>query len=221
MSQGEIFLTDRLKDSSWRLAHRQSAPFGRQTGQVIVYGASYWTASFRYENLDEAGLRALSAWLARRQGSRVTFTAYRPSRATPLSGADSNAGIGVSSVNTAASTLVMTGLAVALTPGDMVSYYTAASGYYCGEVVATTLVLDADWFLFSGAWDEAGEWVDGASWDFSQTVTVSPAPVTANASPQARVYQALAEFQMDGQPTISEPHDKRYAVSFSARQVER
>ena len=198
MSQGEIFLTDRLKDSSWVLAHRQSQPFGRQTGQVITYGASYWMAQFRYENLSEAGLRALSAWLARRQGSRVTFTAYRPSRRSPASGATSNSGLGISSVNTAASTVAMTGLGAALAPGDMLSYFTAANGYYCGEVVS------------------AGSISSGA-----QTLTVSPAPVAANGTPQARVFEAVAEFQLVGQAQITEPHDKRYAVSFSARQVER
>ncbi len=198
MSAGEIFLTDRLKDASWSLAHRQSQPFGRQTGQVITYGASYWLAQFRYENLSEAGLRALSAWIARRQGSRVTFTAFRPTRRRPANGASSNTGLGISAVNTSASTVSMTGLSAALAPGDMLSYRTAVSGYYCGEVVA------------------AGSFSSGA-----QTLTVSPAPVAANGTPQARVFEALAEFQLDGQPQISEPHDRRYSVSFSARQVER
>lgn len=198
MSAGEIFLTDRLKDSSWRLMHRQSAPFGRQTGQVITYGPPYWVASFRYENLDEAGLRALSAWIARRQGSRVTFTAYRPTRAKPGNGATSNSGLGISAIDTAAATIAMTGLPGALAAGDMVSYYTAALGYHCAEVVS------------------AGALSTGA-----QTVTVSPPPVAVNASPAARIYQALAEFQMDGEVQISEPHDRRYAVSFNARQVER
>lgn len=198
MSAGEIFLTDRLKDCSWGLQHRQSAPFGRQTGQVIVYGASYWMASFRYENLDEAGLRALSAWIARRQGARYSFTAYRPTRAKPANGASSNSGLGVSAVSTAASTVALTGLTGALLAGDMLSYYTAASGYYCGEVVS------------------AGAFSLGA-----QTLTVSPAPVAAHASPQARVFQALCEFQLEGDPQIAEPHDRRYALSFSARQVTR
>ncbi len=198
MSAGEIFLTDRLKDCSWRLMQRQSAPFARQTGQVIVYGGAYWVASFRYENLDGPGLRALSAWIARRQGSRVTFTAYRPTRKSPANGAVSNSGLGVSAVDTAASTVSLTGLTGALLAGDMLSYFTAANGYYCGEVVS------------------AGAISSGA-----QTLTVSPAPVAANASPQARVYQALAEFQLDGEPQITEPHDRRFAVSFNARQVER
>jgi hypothetical protein len=45
--------------------------------------------------------------------------------------------------------------------------------------------------------------------------------VAANGTPQARVFEAVAEFQLVGQAQITEPHDKRYAVSFSARQVER
>lgn len=199
MSQGEIFLTDRLKDCSWTLVPRQSVPFGRQAGQVISYGQPFWVAQFRYENLDEAGLRALSAWLARREGARVTFTAYRPTRAQPSSGVASNSGIGISAINTGASTIALTGLSTnAMQPGDMVSYYTAAGGYYCGEVVAVGS-------LSAGA----------------QTVTVKPAPVALNASPQVRIVEALAEFQLDGEAAISEPHDRRYGVSFTARQVER
>jgi hypothetical protein len=199
MSAGEIFLTDRLKDCSWTLIPRQSTPFGRQAGQVVSYGQPYWAAQFRYENLDEAGLRALSAWLARREGARVTFTAYRPTRARPSSGLASNSGVGISAINTGASTISLTGLSTnAMAPGDMVSYFTAASGYYCGEVVSVGS-------LSSGA----------------QTVTVKPAPVALNASPQVRIVEALAEFQIDGEAAISEPHDRRYGVSFSARQVER
>ena len=200
MSQGEIFLRDRLKDCSWTLSHRQSTPFGRQTGQVISYGQPFWVAQFRYENLDDAGLRALSAWLARREGSRVTFTAYRPTRAIPSSGLTSNSGLGISAISTSGSTISLTGLSTnAMTPGDMVSYYTAANGYYCGEVVAV------------------GSLSEGA-----QTVTVKPAPVAVNVStPAVRVVQALAEFQIEGEAAISEPHDRRYGVSFMARQVER
>jgi len=198
VSSQEIFLTDRLKDCSWRLMQRQSAPFGRQTGQVITYGGAFWVASFRYENLDGPGLRALSAWIARRKGAAVSFTAYRPTRISPANGATSNSGLGISSVNTAASTIAATGLSAALAAGDMFSYATLAGGFYCGEVVSVGAIS-------SGA----------------QTLTVSPAPVAAHGTPQARVFQALAEFQLDGEPQISEPHDRRYAVSFNARQVER
>ena len=200
MSAGEIFLTDRLKDCSWSLMHRQSAPFARQTGQVIVYGSAFWNASFRYENLSETGLRALSAWIARREGARNSFTAYRPTRRLPASGLASNSGVGISAISTANSTISLSGLGSnAMIAGDMVGYYTAALGYYCGEVVSVGS-------LSAGA----------------QTVTVSPAPVAVHGStPNVRVVDALAEFQIEGQPTISEPHDLRYAVSFSARQVER
>lgn len=199
MSAGEIFLTDRLKECSWVLVPRQSVPFGRQAGQVVTYGQPFWTAQLRYENLSETGLRALSAWIARREGARVTFTAFRPTRRRPSSGLSSNSGLGISAVDTGASTISLTGLSTnAMQPGDMVSYFTAANGYFCGEVVSVGS-------LSAGA----------------QTVTVRPAPVAAHASPQVRVVEALAEFQLDGEIAISEPHDRRYAVSFNARQVER
>jgi hypothetical protein len=200
MSQGEIFLTDRLKDCSWFLSPRQSVPFGRRGGQVITYGQPYWSAQFRYENLDEAGLRAMSAWIARREGARYTFTAYRPTRKLPASGLASNSGVGIASISTINSTVSLTGLSTnAMVPGDMVSYYTAALGYYCGEIVSVGT-------LSGGA----------------QTVTVRPAPVTVNVStPDVRVVEAVCEYQLDGEVRISEPYDRRYAVSFAARQVER
>lgn len=200
MSQGEIFLTDRLKDSSWTLVPRQSVPFGRRGGQVISYGQPFWAASFRYENLNEAGLRAMSAWLARREGARFTFTAYRPTRARPASGLASNSGVGISAINVGASTISLTGLSTnAMQAGDMVSYYTSGNGYYCGEILSV-----------------------GALSGGAQTVTVKPAPQTVNVStPNVRVVQALCEFQIDGEASISEPHDRRYGVSFTARQVER
>jgi hypothetical protein len=199
LSQGEIFLTDRLKDSSWNLAHRQSTPFGRQTGQVITYGQPFWMATFRYENLSEAGLRSLSGWLARREGSRVTFTAFRPTRRKPAGGATANTGVTIASIDVATGVIDLTGLPHALQAGDMFSYYTAANGYHCGEISLVT-------GFGSGA----------------QSIQTKPGPVTAHASsPAPRIVEALAEFQLEGQPQISEPHDRRYSVQFTARQVER
>jgi len=200
MPNGDIFITDRLKECSWGLIPRQSAPFARGGGsQVIVYGYPYWSASFRYENLDDAGMREMSAWLAGRQGSRYSFLAYRPRTRLPAGGATSNSGVTLAAVDTANSELDFTGLPHALEPGDMVSYYTAASGYYCGEVVS------------------AGAYSAGA-----QTVGVQPPPVAEHAStPNPRIVEALCEFQIEGQPQIVETHDKRYTVSFGARQVER
>lgn len=200
MANGEAWITDRLKECSWNLVQRQSAPASRGGGsQVIIYGNPYWMATFRYENLDEAGMREMSAWIARRQGSRYSFLAYRPRTRLPAGGATSNSGVTLSAVDTANSELDFTGLPHALEPGDMVSYYTAASGYHCAEVT------------------EAGTITAGA-----QTVGISPPPVAKHAStPAPRIVEALCEFQIEGPPQIMETHDKRYSVSFTARQVER
>jgi hypothetical protein len=199
LSAQEIFLTDRLKDCSWALSHRQSAPLFRQGGQVVTYGQPFWVANFRYENLSREGLRALSAWIGRRQGSRVPFTAYRPSRATPANGITSNSGIGINAYDTAASTITLSGLGAALVAGDMVSWRTQYEGYWCGEVVS------------------AGSISGGV-----QTLTMSPAPIVYHGTLSApRIYQAIAEFQLEGDVQIGEPHDKRFSVSFAARQVER
>lgn len=202
MSQGEIFLTDRLKEAVWTLNQRQSAPGSRDGGgAVVTYGRPFWTLSLRYENLDDAAFRQLSGWIARRDGARVTFTAYRPSRPRPLlAPSQSNAGLGVSSVNASASTVSLTGLgSTVISPGDMIGFYTSTSGYWIGEAVATATP--------SG----------GAA-----TVTVKPYPQTPHAStPNVRLYQAIGEFQLSGLPQITEPHDGRRNVAINAVQVVR
>lgn len=200
MANGEIFITDRLKECSWGLVQRQSAPASRGGGaQVIVYGNPFWGATFRYENLDADGMREMSAWITRRQGSRYSFLAYRPRTRLPSGGATSNSGVTLAAVDTANSELDFTGLPHPLIAGDMVSYYTQASGYYCGEVTA------------------AGTFSAGA-----QTVGVSPPPVAKHSStPAPRIVEALCEFQIEGQPQVTETYDRKYIVSFAARQVER
>lgn len=190
----------RLKESSWVLEARQSQVGALLGGWVVTYGQPFWRANFSYSGLKEAEFRALSAWIARREGARYTFTAFRPSRRQPIEGPSvNNSGIGISSVDTSGSTISFSGLPCDLSAGDMVSYYTNQGGYYCGEVMY-----------------DAAE-VSGAA-----TVTVKPAPVTAHTStPAVRIVEALCEFQIEGIPAIAEPFDKKYAVSFAARQVER
>lgn len=199
MSQGEQLLTTCLKDASWVLVPRQAVPAAAFGGQVISYGSSYWVAGFSYSGLKLDEFRALSAWLARREGARYTFTAYRPTRAQPADGPSvTNTGVDIASVDAANKTISFTGLPCDLTAGDMVGYSTAAGGYYVGEVTA-----------------------DAAESGGAATVSVTPAPVTEHATANARIVQALGEFQLDGPPRISEPHSKRFEVSFQARQVER
>lgn len=199
MSQGEIILMPQLKDLSWSMVPRQSVPYANLGGQIVSYGQPYWGLTFTYENLTEAQFRQLSAWIARREGARYTFTAFRPTRRQPFAGPSvTNVGVGISSVDTANSEINFTGLPCDLTAGDMVGYSTAAGGYYVGEVLA-----------------------DAARSGGAATASVRPAPVPEAATENARIVEALGEFQLESQPVISEPHNKRYSVSFQARQVDR
>lgn len=198
MAQGEILLFDKLKELTWNLVEVTSAPRSRfGGGQVITYGEPYWTISGRYEGLSESDFRALSALFIRRAGPRYTFTAYRPSMQAPLLAPFmSNSGLGISGVSRSGATVSMTGLGSnVISAGDMLGYYTANSGYYVGQ--ATALATPSG----------------GAA-----TIAVWPPPQTPHATPQARLKQALGEFQIvSSQP--SEPYSKRYSLSFEAEQV--
>lgn len=201
MSAGEIFLTDGLKECSWEIIERQSEANTRENGgAVVTFGRPYWAMKARYENLEDSAFRALTAWLSRRKGARVTFTAYRPDRPRPvLNNAMSNSGLGIggAGVNIAASTVPLTGLSTTIiSPGDMLGYSTLAGGYWVGMAQATATP--------SG----------GAA-----TVTVWPYPQTPHGTPNVRLYQALGEFQLMGQPSISELSSRDRTIEFSARQV--
>jgi hypothetical protein len=196
MADNDLFLTDFLKESNWVLNPRQSQPFGRGGGQVMIYGVSFWTATFEYRNLTEAAMRALSGWCADRNGAASPFTAWRPSRYRPLNGPSAtNSGIGVSGVSVANSYVTMTGLPVPLAIGDMISYKTIGGGYYVGEVTAPA---------------SAG----------TSNVYVKPAPVTPHGTPDPKIVGALGSFKLTGLNAPIETADKVYSMSFAARQVE-
>lgn len=204
MSAGEIILTHRLRELTWTLVERQSAAETRDGGgTVVTWGRPYWTIRARYEYgpRDDEDFRALSAWIARRKGSRVTFTAFRADRSAPvLAPSQSNSGLGVSAVNVGASTVSLTGMgSTILSPGDMVGFYTSTSGYWVGEVTAQ-------------ATPSAG----------AATVSVYPAPQSPHGStPNVRLLQALGEFQLVGGAVITETAERRRSLAFEARQVVR
>lgn len=199
MSAGELILTDCLKECTWSLMHRQSDAETRANGgSVVTFGRPFWVIRARYDNMDDSTFRALTAWIARRDRSRVTFTAWRADRpALTLNSAISNSGLGVSAVDASASTVSLTGLGSnVISPGDMVGFSTLAGGYWVGE--ATALATPSG----------------GAA-----TVSVKPYPQTPHGTPNVRLLKALGEFQLVGEPSISEPSSRIRSVEFSARQV--
>lgn len=199
MSAGEAFLTDCLKDCSWTLIERQSDPETRENGgSVVTFGRPYWVMSARYDNLSDEGFRSLTAWLARRKRSRVTFTAWRPDRpALLLNSSISNSGLGVSAISIASATASLTGLSTnVISAGDMIGFSTLAGGYWVGQATAN-------------ATPSAG----------AATVSVWPPPQTPHGTPNVRLNKPLGEFQLVGDASVSEPSSRIRAVEFSARQV--
>lgn len=199
MSAGEAFLTDCLKTCTWSLAERQSEAETRENGgSVVALGRPYWVIDAQYENLDDAGFRALTAWLARRKRSRVSFTAWRPDRpALLLNSSISNSGLGVSAVSISGATVSLTGLSTnVISAGDMLGFSTLAGGYWVGMATAN-------------ATPSAG----------AATVSVWPPPQTPHGTPSVRLNKPLGEFQLVGDPSMSEPSSRNRSLSFSARQV--
>lgn len=199
MSAGELFLTDCLKECTWTLMERQSDAETRENGgAVVTFGRPYWTLRARYENLSDSAFRALTAWIARRRRSRYSFTAYRADRpGLLLNSSITNSGLGVSSVSIASATVSLTGLGTnVISPGDMIGFSTLAGGYWVGEATAS-------------ATPTAG----------AATVSVWPPPQTPHGTPNVRLLQALGEFQLMGEPALTEPSSRIRALEFSARQV--
>lgn len=199
MSAGELILTDCLKECTWTLNERQSEAETRENGgQVVALGRPFWSLQARYDNLDIDQFRALTAWLARRKRSRVSFTAWRADRpALALNSSITNSGLGVSAVSISGGTVSLTGLGTnVISPGDMIGFSTLAGGYWAGEATAT-------------ASPTAG----------AATVNVWPYPQTPHGTPAVRLLKALAEFQLVGEPSIREPSNRIRSVEFNARQV--
>lgn len=203
MSQGEIILTDKLKDLTWEPPEERQSEQNQRGGndQVVTFGRPFWRIRASYDGLDDAGYRALTAWLARRKGSRVTFTAFRPSRRRPLlAPALTNSGLTVVAVNVSGGTVTIGGVGTtAISAGDMVGFYTTAGGYWVGEATAA-------------ASPSGGQVI----------IPVHPYPQAAHAStPNPRLFEALGEFKLVGRPQNTERPTKRHSVSFEAIQVVR
>lgn len=198
MSARELLITDGMKDCSWWIEEKQSEldPNSAE-GQVLDFGLPIWMGQATFRDLNAQKWRALSAWIARRRRSAVTFTMFRPlMRAPLLNPSQTNSGLGVGTINIAASTAVFTGLSVNVSAGDMFSYRTLANGYWVGQATE-------DVTISSG----------------SATVPVWPPPMAKHATtPQARAFEALGEFYLVGTPQNIEQHNRRSSVSLTFKQ---
>lgn len=196
--ENEIFLTDRLKSCSWTPQLRQNVQTTRGGESIAIeYGPAFWTASFRYDNLQENQYADLMAWIDRRNGSAVAFTAYLPSRRLPRNiPGETNAGLSVSGYSSTLGRITINREAIAL--GDFLSYIASDNSQYCGRVIEIV-----------------------SSGGGSSTVRTFPFPKPPAGSPAPRIREAVARFRMVPQTLrIDDRAEKIYSVSFEARQKE-
>lgn len=163
----------------------------------LTIGHPYWTAEIRVETPNRQSKAVWRAWHAARRGSRVPLLISRSFSLRPRAGAVSDTGLAVSSVNKAASTVSLSGAGSwAAKPGDMLSYYTAAGGYWIGEVTAAATASSGN-----------------------ITVPVWPFPATPHASlARPRRNYAFGEFYLTGRTQRQETADPDY-FEFEARQL--
>lgn len=198
MSARELMPMDGLKEFTWTIAEKQSElETLNNSGQVLEYGSPKWMARAVFGSMNRAVFQNLDAFISRRRGSLITFTAFRPLLRTPLlNPSQTNSGITIGTVDIGASTVVFGGLSANVKAGDMFSYRTAANGYWIGKAVN-------DVSLSAG----------------SATVEVWPPPMAKHASaPAPRVFEALGEFKLVGAPQNTEQHIKRGTYSFQCEQ---
>ena len=197
MSAGELIPTTGLKQCIWKLEQRQTKQYSRNgSSQVIKLGEAFWVLRFEFENMTDANFRALTAFLSRRKGAIVSFSAYRPDRIKALLHSDGNAPSALT-VSGDEVTVTMNN-SEAFSPGDMISYAAGAGGRYVGEVLSITSHVTN-----------------------TTVAVVEPAPVAAHATHDAQTEAAWGLFTLEPDSImLSEPFDITKRATFTARQVE-
>lgn len=163
----------------------------------LTVGVPFWRASIRVETPTRQAKRVWSTWATARRGSRNTFLLSRSFAMAPRAGVVNDTGLGVSAVNFGASTVTLSGAGThPVSTGDMISYYTAAGGYYIG--VATAAAIPAGGSVTLAVWPPP------------------PAPHGSTARP--RRMWAFAEFFLTGRLNRSETAEPDF-LEFEARQM--
>lgn len=199
MSAGELIPCRGMVKADWEPIEQQAAPETLSgDADVLELGRGYWVVNFEFELPKREDFDAISAFLARRRGAAVTFTAPRFFRKLPRDlSITSDAGLSSVVINASGRTVTFTGVGSGdAYAGDMISYRTLANGYYIGQVQYNA--------------EQSGG---------SVTMSVWPEPMTPHAStPSPRRIEALGEFKLDGLPKWS-GEGRRKKVSFKAKQV--
>lgn len=196
--ENEMILSDRLKSCAWTPNFRQADQVTRGGESLsIEYGPAYWTASFRYDNLQPNQYADLMAWIGRRNGSIVPFSSYLPSKRRPRNiPGETNAGLAVSGYNATTGAFTINRAAMAL--GDMVSYTASDNSMFCGQIIQIISTTGG-----------------------SATVRTLPFAKPPAASPAPKIFEAAARFRMITQSLrIEDRAERLYSISFEARQKE-
>lgn len=199
MSAGEVMPCTGITSAAWALVPQRTEVEALSGGAVSIdLGPAFWEIDLDVSLFSRDVFDLWAAFIARRRGSSVPFTAWRTFRSRPRdSGVSSDASLTLPSVSIANSTITL-GNAGTYTayPGDMLSYRTQNSGYWVG--VSTAQVSAAGGSI---------------------TIPVEPAPRARASSGQSpRRIQALGEFRLDGEPRFRESQRRR-SLRFKARQV--
>lgn len=197
MAAGALIPTNKLVRCEFTLVPFKTRRMGNSgASQEVKNGPSRWKLIVETERNDLADARIWTPFLNDRRDRGETFTAFnlfRVKGAGALGTADGSIGLTVDEANWE---LDLTGCgAYVAKKGDFISYRTANSGYYCGEI------------------REDATAVAGAV-----TVKVNPQPLPKHATPAVRRVQALAEFELTTDPGPFEDYVGR-SLAFEAMQV--
>ena len=202
MSVGEFWPEKGVLTSEWVLNYRQNTPVSNAGDSVSIdHGEPYWTADVSVEVRKRSALvKEWSAFFARRQGSRNSFTMNRTFQSFPADGTPIPATPPILTLARRSDGRLASGGGThgdyRPSLGDMLGYFTAANGFYIGEVE---------------------EVVTSNGNQFQVTVTPPPFPFHPTEG-NFRFVKAVGEFRLDGPPRVTETHARR-RWRFSATQV--
>lgn len=201
MATGDLIPCRGIVKAEWAPIVQQAAPNTLSgASDTIELARSFWSIDFEFTLPKRADFDAIAAFLAERDGADFTFTSPRHFRSLPADRSiTTDVGLTLTSVDSSARLITLGGAGtVKANVGDMLSYRTAAGGYWVGVVRAPATP------------------VGGAI-----TVSVWPEPMAPHAAtPAPRRIEALGEFKLDSKPRWGEK-GRRRSVSFTAKQVVR
>lgn len=182
MYDGELAPSYGIVEATWDRNENQTSLFSNEEGSdVLEIGPPWWTIDVKVTITSRAHYDEWDSFLARRNGASNSFLIWRSLRVRPRDLLiTSDASLLLSSVDAANSQISFTGYGAGREAhyGDMISYRTAANGYWVGQVVAPAVA-------------------DGAG---NITVSVWPAPRAPHATtPAPRRFNALGEFRVSDQ----------------------